>query len=223
MGFLEILNQNSGFFNLIFSALVAFSTIVYAWLTGRLVTETRMMREAQTEPKVSATIQPREEWINFVDLVIQNIGLGPAYNVKFKVTPDFEYARGYLLSELGFIKNGLGYLAPNQKIQFFLTSLIGLSDEQINKPFAIKISYQNGVERTYENTYIIDLSSIIGLSQIEPPLQKIADSIKSIQTDINSISTGSHRIKVISYTKDEIEEENKQRLERIEGKIRSLK
>ena len=116
---LEFLNQNSGAFAVIFSAVVAIATIVYAILTWRLVSETRKMREAQTEPKISATIQPREEWINFIDMVIQNIGLGPAYNIKFEINPDFEYIKGKFLSELGFMKNALKYLAPNQKLQFF--------------------------------------------------------------------------------------------------------
>jgi len=119
MGLMEFLNENSGAFAVIFSALVAIATIVYAILTWKLVSETRKMREAQTEPKVSVTIQPREEWINFIDMVIQNIGLGPAYNIKFEINSDFEYMKGKFLSELGFMKNGLKYLALNQKLQFF--------------------------------------------------------------------------------------------------------
>lgn len=119
MGLVEFLNENNGAFAVIFSAVVAIATVVYAFLTWRLVSETRKMREAQTEPKVSVTIQPREEWIKLIDMVIQNIGLGPAYNIKFEINPDFECMKGKFLSELGFMKNGLKYLAPNQKLQFF--------------------------------------------------------------------------------------------------------
>lgn len=124
MGLLEFLNQNSGAFAVIFSTVVATATVVYAVLTWKLVSETRKMRQAQTEPKVSVTIQPREEWISLIDMVIQNIGLGLAYNIKFEATPDFEYAKSKFLSNLGFMKNGLKYRAPNQRLQFFLTSMI---------------------------------------------------------------------------------------------------
>lgn len=124
MGLLEFLNQNSGAFAVIFSTVVATATVVYAVLTWKLVSETRKMRQAQTEPKVSVTIQPREEWISLIDMVIQNIGLGLAYNIKFEATPDFEYAKSKFLSNLGFMKNGLKYFAPNQRLQFFLTSMI---------------------------------------------------------------------------------------------------
>ena len=133
MGLVEFLNENNGAFAVIFSAVVAIATVVYAFLTWRLVSETRKMREAQTEPKVSVTIQPREERIKLIDMVIQNIGLGPAYNIKFEINPDFECMKGKFLSELGFMKNGLKYLAPNQKLQFFLT--IENFEEKTKKAF----------------------------------------------------------------------------------------
>ena len=214
MGLVEFLNENSGAFAVIFSAAVAIATIVYAILTWKLVSETRKMREAQTEPKVSVTIQPREEWINLIDMVIQNIGLGPAYNIKFEINPDFEYIKGKFLSELGFMKNGLKYLAPNQKLQFFLTSMIGNFEEKNKKPFEIRVTYQNSIGKTYKDVYMIDFSQLIGLSQLgEPPLYKIAKNVEEIKKDIHHLSTG--LIKVIRYTKEDIEEEEtKQLLER---------
>ena len=217
MGLLEFLNQNSGAFAVVFSAVVAFATVVYAILTWRLVSETRKMREAQTEPKISATIQPREEWINFIDMVIQNIGLGPAYNIKFDVKPDFEYVKGSFLSELGFMKNGLRYLAPNQKLQFFLTSMTENFEEKTKKPFEIKVTYRNSMGKKYEDVYVIDFSQLIGLRQLgEPSLYKIAKNIEKIQRDLHDLST--HIMKVIRYTKEDVEEEMKQLLERINKK-----
>jgi hypothetical protein len=213
---LEFLNENSGAFAVIFSALVAIATIVYAILTWRLVSETRKMRESQTEPKLSVTIQPREEWINLIDMVIKNIGLGPAYNIKFKVKPDFEYKKGKFLSDLGFMKNGLRYLAPNQKIQFFLTSMIDNFEEKVKNSFEIKIIYQNSIAKKYEDVYVIDFSHLIGLSQLgEPPLYKLAKNIEKIQKDIHHLSTGFHKMKVIRYTKEDIEEETKQLFQQI--------
>ncbi len=212
---LEFLNQNSGAFAVIFSAVVAIATVVYAILTWRLTSETRKMREAQTEPRVSATIQPREEWINFIDMVIQNIGLGPAYNIKLEANPDFEYAKGEFLSELGFMKNGLRYLAPNQKLQFFLTSMIEDFDKKVKTPFTIKVSYKNKFGKKYSEDLVIDFSELIGLGQLgEPPLHKIAKNMEDIEKDLHHLSTGFHRMKVIRYTKEDIEKETKQLLER---------
>jgi len=212
MGRLEILT-------VIFSGVVASATVVYAILTWKLVSETRRMREAQTEPKVSLCIQPREELINFIDLVIQNVGLGLAYDIKFKISPDFEYAKGRFLSELGFMKNGVRFIAPNQKIQFFLTSMIENFEEKIEKSFQVTITYKNSVGKTYEDEYPIDFSQFIGLTQLgEPPLYKIAKNIESIQRDIQHLSTGFYKMKVIRYTKEDVEEERRQQSEQINRK-----
>jgi hypothetical protein len=46
---------------LVFSGVVALSTVVYAVLTWKLVAETRKMREAQTEPKVSVFVEMNDQ------------------------------------------------------------------------------------------------------------------------------------------------------------------
>lgn len=210
---LKLLNQNIGVLTVIFSAVVTIATVVYAILTWKLVSETKKMREAQTEPKVFVMIQPREEWINWIDLVIQNIGSGPAYNMKFEIDPDFEYLKGKFLSELGFIKNGSNHLAPNQKLQTFLTNMAENSDEKTKKSFKITVTYQNSVGKPYEDSYLIDFSQFIGLGQLgEPPLYKISKNIEKIQEDINYLSM-SIRSKVEKEKKQLLERDNKPKKE----------
>lgn len=215
MSLFDYLNQNSGAITVIFTAFVAIATVVYAILTWKLVSETRMMREVQTEPKISAIIQPKDYWLNFIDLIIQNIGLGPAYNIKFEISPDFE-DRNLKLSEIGFIKHGLRYLAPNQKIQFFLTSLTENYEEKVKNPFEIRIIYENSIHKPYSNIYSIDFSQFTGTSQLgEPPLYKISKNIEDIQKNIGYLSTGRNKLQVITYTKKEIDEEEEKIMETI--------
>lgn len=212
----DFLNQNNGVFMLIFTGVVAFATVVYAILTYMLVSETKEMREAQTEPRVSVVFQPREEWINFIDLIVKNIGLGPAYDIKFDVKPDFEYRNGQSLSQINFIKNGVKYLDPNQKIQFFLTSMVENFDKKVKTPFTIEVTYKNKFGKKYSEKFVIDFSELVGLGQLgEPPLHKIAKNIEDIRKDIGHLSTGFHRIKAIVYTKKDIDNENKEMMKRI--------
>ncbi|KAF5410775.1 MAG: hypothetical protein U9N46_06135 [Euryarchaeota archaeon] len=211
---LEFLNQNSGAFVVIFSAVVAIATMVYAVLTWRLVSETIKMRKVQTEPKISVTIQTSDAWINFIDMVIQNIGSGPAYNIKFKINPDFEYAKGKFLSTFGVMRSGFEYLAPNQKLQFFLTNMTENFREKVKTSFEIAITYQNISSKTYEDVYPIDFSHFEGLRQSgEPPLYTIAKNIENIQKDIHSLSTGFHEMRVAVRTKKDVEEEMEKLLE----------
>ncbi len=217
--FLDFLNRNSGALSVVFTLFVALATAAYALLTWRLVSETRKMRQAQTEPKVSVTIAPEERWINFVDLLTQNIGLGAAHNIKFNVEPDFEYAKGEFLSGVNLIKNGLGYLAPSQRIQFFLTSMID-SNVRKDQPFRITVSYQNDIGMEYKNAYVIDFSHLLGLAQLgEPPLHVIAKRVKEIQSHISRLATGQDRMKVIVYTKEDVDKENEETLQRYSARV----
>ena len=60
-----------------FSGVVAVSTVVYAVLTWRLVSETRSLRKAQTDPQLSVSVQSdRGDHGGLVDLVIMNHGGG---------------------------------------------------------------------------------------------------------------------------------------------------
>jgi len=200
----------------VFSGVVGISTGVYAFLTWKLVSETKKMREVQTEPRVWVGIYTREESIHLKDLVIQNIGMGPAYNITFEIIPDFEYLNGKFLSNLNLFKDGLRYLAPNQKVQFFLTNMLENWDKKIKTPFNVGVYYQNSLGRKLEDHYTIDFSLLVGLAYVgEPPLQKIAKNVEEMQKDLGRVSSGFNRIKTIVYTKQDIDEEEKAILERI--------
>lgn len=71
----EFLNTNSGALSVLFSAAVTVATVVYAILTWKLVTETKLLREAQTEPRIEITAQPFETAFNLLRFHIRNTGL----------------------------------------------------------------------------------------------------------------------------------------------------
>jgi len=213
---LDFINQNSGLFLIIFSGVVSIATVFYVFLTKSLVSQTKKMREAQTEPDVSVSVSSKEESTYLKDIQIQNIGLGAAYNIKFEVEPDFEIVKGHMLSEINLIKNGLHYLTPNQKISFFIASIPEIFMKKKKSYFEIKVKYENKFGKTYKNTYSIDFSEFFDLMHAgEPSLKKIASNLEKIQKDINTIIFSSYpRIKVVAYTKKDMEEEHLKVLEK---------
>lgn len=213
---LDFINQNSGLFLVIFSGVVAVATVVYAVLTWRLVAETRKMREVQTEPNIFVSLQSKEEWAGLIDLVIQNIGLGAAHSLKFELRPDFEYSKGMFLSEVNFIKNGVNYLAPNQTIKHFLTGLV--DNKELEKTeLVFRIEYENFMGKLYQKEYILDFSEFYGRRRVgHPPLIDIAKNLEKIERNIQLIISGLKKIEVVTFTKKDIEEENKKIEEQIE-------
>jgi hypothetical protein len=209
-GLLEILNQNSGALSVLFSAVVAVATIVYAALTWTLVSETRRMRRAQTEPKIAIILADNEDLFGLIDIVVQNIGLGPAYKIRFRLGSNIETSAFKGLKEMGFIRDGIKYLAPAQKLKSHLTSFIGNTDEMIRTSLDIKVNYEDSTSKNHEDSFSLDLSFLENISQVgEPPLQILIRHIESIKNDIHHLSTGLIALKMISYSKEEFDEERK--------------
>jgi len=91
-------------------------------------------------------------------------------------------------------------LPPNNKIILFLTSLLENFEDKIKKSFEIKVNYENSHGESLEDIYIIDFSFLNGISQLgEPPLIKIAKNVEDIKRDINHLSTGYSKIRVICF------------------------
>jgi hypothetical protein len=143
--------------------IIAFITLLYVILTGYLVLESREMRKLQTEPKLYLFIETREKDYDITDLFIQNIGMGPAYNIEFEVLSDFIYGvlnidkDGYALpipknlyaSKASIVKNGIKYLAPNQKKRIFSTMLLQTKNinlqNNLDNHLEIKITYEDNL------------------------------------------------------------------------------
>jgi hypothetical protein len=219
--FLDFLNANSGALSLLFSAVVMVATVVYAWLTARLVSETRQLRKAQTEPRVEVFFRLSEHWINFLDICVKNIGAGPAYDLQFRLTAESKsvgtdqlYAR---LEKLGCFKRGLAYLGPGQEFVSFWDSLVEGDSSRMQARFSVKCEYRDALRNHYSNSAPLDLSELEGTSTIgERPLHAIAKHIDNLQKAIHSLATGSTRLKVDAYSTEDRARERQELKERIE-------
>jgi len=206
---LQFLNNNSGSILAILTLALVIITGIYVHLTRKMVKETRIMREIQSEPNISIYYKS-EEHIGLIDIVIKNIGQGPAFNIQFEVDPDFKYTEKKNISELNLFKIGLKYLAPNQEITFFLNSLVAIMEKKLCMNFDLTVKYSNAAGKSLQNTYNIDLSEILGLRHVgEPPLKKIGDQLEKINNEIKKMYSYLPQLKVITYSKKEFDEENK--------------
>lgn len=218
---MKFLNENTGAVGIIFSGLVTLATLVYATLTWKLVSETRRMRKAQTDAKVTIRVETRKEAIHFLDFVVANEGIGPAYDVKFelKPVPSKEIDDSILnkIKSLGFINYGLEYLSPNQEIRTFLTSMLQDFEKKIGTAFNIKVSYKNSSGEKSNDSYLIDMSIFKGLNQVgKPDLYSIAKDIEKIQKDFHNLATGFTKLNIITQTKAVFLREEKEQLEEAE-------
>jgi len=206
--FISFLNHNSGALTVIFTVVVAVSTVVYARLTATLVAETKKMREVQTEPRIEVTLKHLEQALQIVRLHVRNIGLGPAKNLKFKtsVVSGDETAKALLaeFTQTNFFTTGLNYFGPNQEKYSHYTEINRDFDKKIKAVFLLEMEYESVTGKKYSEKVVIDMSEIKGTYQIgTPDLNSIAKSLDAMQKEIGNITSGFKRIRTDIYTHDD--------------------
>ena len=205
MDWLDQINKNSGALSAIFSGGVTVATVIYAWLTAKLVNETRRMREAQTEPSLQVVYRNREEWINLLDVAVRNIGLGPAYDITFEIHAELKDGDTNnlvdSLGKLGCFEKGLVYLGPSQEFTSFWTNLMDGHASKLDTRVFVHCRYRSATGVRYENQCVLALSELKGISRIgEPPLLKIAKQLESIGKDLNHLTTGFKRLRIDAFS-----------------------
>ena len=205
------LNEYSEALTVIFTAVVTLSTVVYAILTWRLVSETRRLREVQTEPKIHITLNSLDFLINITRLKIENIGLGSARNLKIDplAISGGESAQRLLedFTKSNFFKTGLRHFGPGQIIYSLYTDMRQDLEGKAASVLSFKLHYENDFGEKYEDEIIIDMSEMKSDYRFKPHLYEIAKSLEAIQKDIHHLSTGFQKLKVNIYTSKDRKEE----------------
>lgn len=213
--FLESLNHYSGALTVIFTAVVTISTVIYAALTGKLVKETRIMREVQTEPKIHITVDDFDFAIHFVRLNIKNIGLGPAEDLKFEpsIISGGESATNLLkeFTESNFFNTGLRYFGPGQNIYSMYTQTTQDYEGKSASVLSFKLSYKSAIGKKYNEEIIIDMSEIKGRYRLgKPNLRSVADSLEKIQKDVGHLTSGFKHLKTDVFTSEDRRKEREE-------------
>ena len=205
---LNFLKEYSDALTVIFTAVVTLSTVVYAILTGVLVSETRKMREVQTEPKIHITIDSFEFAIHIIRLNIQNIGLSPASDLQFEpsVIEGGESAKKLLaeFTESNFFKTGIRHFGPGQNIYSTYTQTTVDFEGKSSSILSFKLSYKSATGKKYTEEIILDMSELKGRYQLgKPSLYAIAQNLENIQKDIHHIVSGFKRVKTDVYSSED--------------------
>lgn len=187
---------------IIFSGVVAASTVVYAVLTWKLVKETKMIRKFQIKPDVRIYFERGEANDKLLFIIVENQGFGAALNVKFRVIKNLKSYPGEYFDIVGkgVFKHGIVSLYPNQKHRYFVLAIEKANyDKVIEESLIIKTTYQDITNKKFDFEFNLPVGETVGIGSSIPPdnysgrvpfyLERIDKSLKSIGKSVSELSS----------------------------------
>lgn len=177
------------------------ATIALWRVTQALVDETKRMAQATSQPHIVATIEPNRWSMRFLDLIVENTGNAPAYDIHVGFNPPLDFDRE-VRAEIVPLQS-ISTLKPGMRISTYL----GRFGSQQQKKFTVSVRWKRSPydqgDESY--TYQLDMSDYEGIGRLGEgdPLVQIANQIKKMREDWMWIAKGSNRIKVDSYVEED--------------------
>ena len=192
---------------IVFTAVVAVCTGLYSAFTGWLAWETRRMRQQQSEPRVSVQAEVDQDGHPGYELVIRNVGQGPARDVKFSFTGDPSYLRNSFIGkappkvdELPAIRNGIDFMEAGFTLRFTLGTV---TEEEFRRaaqePWTINVQYNSIIGKPMRNTYVVDFSQFEGTLFRRNWSKETSKSLDQVSKEMNRWGTGFRKIHVIAH------------------------
>ena len=176
------------------TVVIACSAAVSAWLTWRLSQDNRTLLKAGTEPEVVAYLAPDPRSGFLVDVVLENVGQGPACDVEYFVDADPEdFAKHKVVYVQARTSRKIKSLLPQgERVARFLgvgNALYSEDAEARLQPFCVRVWYSNlrGV-RLGPKEYPLDIAELGGSAQIEPSEERLAKSMENVARHLGQVA-----------------------------------
>ncbi len=102
-----------------------------------------------------------------INLVIQNVGPGPAKDITFDFSAPVESSDGYVLSDLALFQEGITSLAPGARIVCYWDELENLhpmiEDGRLQRNVRVTVHYQDITGGNYSHEWEVDPALYEGL------------------------------------------------------------
>jgi hypothetical protein len=138
-----------------------------ALIAYRQLQHSRTTHRDQTRPYVMVTVEQSKETFHMLDLVIRNVGTGPALNLRLKATPPMTRAKDdeYPLWKSRIFNDPIPMLPPAYRLATFFDNAI--DRDKVEKPLpsshTVQLTYEDSSGHKYEETQVVDVTLHDGL------------------------------------------------------------
>jgi len=165
---------------LISAFLMLGATFTYVYFTYKLTKETTKLREIETSPFISLHIEA--EHGGSMNVIVQNIGKAPAYNICFDMDKKFVE---YFHCGCNF-KDDISYFPPTQKIIFVLDSFEKLSKCNFDN-IPINVKYYTKENILIEDKFTLEWKHLSGMALGTNHIKGIKEELEKIQKHIEKL------------------------------------
>ncbi|MBO6766244.1 hypothetical protein [Maricaulis sp.] len=178
------------------------ATVILAALTAVLAVVTWRLASASSQPQVVASLEPNKWSIIYLELVVQNTGNAPAFDIEVEFDPPLPRHRE-LKPGANIPLSHLSVLRPGQAIR---TTQCHFNDA-VGKKFAANISWKRHPSSSQKLTmaYEIDMGGWQNVSWLggASPEIELAKEFKRFREAWDRIANGSRTLKVDTYTSED--------------------
>ncbi|MDE2669688.1 MAG: hypothetical protein OXI51_08535 [Chloroflexota bacterium] len=173
------------------TVVIAFSAAVSLGVTWRLSQDSRALRKAGTEPEVVAYLALDATSPSVINLVLENVGQGPACDVDFFVDADAEdFSEHSVRFVTARSRQAIALLPQGQRIERMMGPGWDLmKEEDPLPPFWVEVSYENlrGV-RSESQPFKLDVSEFGGSLAGWPADERSAESLERIERHLGQLA-----------------------------------
>ena len=127
-----------------------------------------------------------------INLVVQNVGSGPARDITFEFSAPIQSSDGFVLSDLNIFQEGASSLAPSTRITCYWDNLENLlpkleSKDGVPEHVEVTTRYKDLSGYSYETKWDIQSSIYEGIRNLDP--KDMSDLVEAVEV-ISEVQTG---------------------------------
>jgi hypothetical protein len=193
----------------------AFAAVAIVALTQTLASENRRLRKAGTEPDVVAYLMPHPVHLIVINLVVANVGRGPARDVEVEFEADAtDFSARRVRYPAGRKRRIAAVLPQDERYVQVFGAGEDLYKNGALKEFTIHVWFKDSKGKLRHNRSKASVADFEGYGGFDPPEYEMAAALKKISDNMDVWSSGMKRLKVETLTRSEQTEIDRQLRER---------
>jgi hypothetical protein len=187
MDLLTIAQIANPILQLIFIVVIGFGYYFSVRSTQRMVQEMTAEHQAGGgRPLI--TVSEDYATLPNLNIVIQNVGQGPAKRISFDFSEDIVSSDGFVVSDLPFFQEGLPSLAPGASIACYWDSLQNLlpliKEGKIASDITVTVRYQDLTGTSYEHEWEVSARLYEGVRMVDyKGMTNLVDVVEQIHDE----------------------------------------